>query len=82
VTFCDDVTVHYQSKWTDRDYTAARRGPWMLYAVDRHHFQRRIRKFEDNFSYIFTDYHRDMIRTLIDDFNMHDVSERLFVLSM
>jgi hypothetical protein len=80
VRFADDVTEHYQSRWSDRDYKVARRGPWMHYAADRHRFQRRIREFEDNFSYILTDYHRNLIRTLIDDFNMHDLSANLHVL--
>lgn len=62
VTFADVVTVRYQSTWSEADYRAARRGPWMTMAVDRHRFRRRIEKLSKILTPILTDEHRIRIR--------------------
>jgi len=65
VKFSPTVTVYFQTIWSDQDYRRARVGPWIYLAADRHRFQRRIRNFESEFGYIFTDIHREYMYDLI-----------------
>ena len=58
VTFCNRLTVYTPRDWSSDDYRAARKGPWMLFAVDRHRFLRRIKQTERNLGDIFSDSHR------------------------
>lgn len=62
VKFDDNVIVHHQTAWSDADYTAARRGPWMTAAVDRQRFQRRIRELSKTLDPILTEEHRLLAR--------------------
>ena len=62
VNFNNIVIVHYQRGWSDADYTAGRRGPWMHMAADRHRFKRRIRQLENILNPILTETHRQCIR--------------------
>ena len=54
----------------------------MYYAADRQRFKRRVNTFEQNFSYIFTDMHRDYICSLIRDFNVSDLTANINVLCL
>jgi hypothetical protein len=40
---------------------------WMQYAADRCRFKRHVYNFDRSFGYIFSDTHRNNIRTLIDE---------------
>jgi len=74
VTFSDKVMVHFQSGWSDRDYTNARKSKWIQYAADRARFRRYVHKFDCRFGYMFSDTHRSNIRRVIDEqFNVDDV---------
>lgn len=70
MTFKDTMLVYFQYGWSEREHTLARRGPWMYLAANRRRFERRIRDFNSNFAYIFTDIHRDHTLSLIDEFNL------------
>jgi len=82
VTFSPKVVVHFESEWTKKDYQRARIGPWMRLAADRHRFQKRIREFDSNFGYIFTDIHREYMYDLIQDFMLHVVNVDLNALNL
>ena len=58
VRFAKYGRMYFQTKWSERDYRNARRGPWIQLAADRHRFQRRINEFDSKFGYIFSDEHR------------------------
>ena len=72
--FSPNVVVHYETKWSKKDYRNARRGPWIHFAADRHRFQRRINEFDSDFGYIFTDIHREHVYDLIQEFNVNALS--------
>jgi len=74
--------MYFQTKWSEKDYQNARRGPWMHFAADRHRFQRRIGEFDSNFGYIFTDIHREHVCDLIREFNMNALIVDLNALNM
>ena len=59
VTFDKRITVYLLDYWAPELYRAARKGPWMQLAVDRHRFKRRIQLTEVALGNIFTDIHRD-----------------------
>ena len=80
--FDDNVTIRYQTEWSERDYREARRGHWMHYAADQARFNRRVYTFEHNFAYIFTDIHRDYICSLIRQFNIDDLTNVISMLSI
>ena len=59
VTFDKHITVYRLDYWAPEMYSAARKGPWLQLAVDRHRFKRRIQLTEVALGNIFTDIHRD-----------------------
>ena len=59
VTFDKCVTIFRFYDWAPEICRAARKGPWMQLAVDRHRFKRRIQMTEVVLGNIFTDNHRD-----------------------
>ena len=72
VTFNDIVIVHFQHRWSDREYRAARKGLWMHYAADRCRFNRYVKEFDKRYGHIFSDIHRERMRTLIDRYLLTD----------
>ena len=82
MTFARKAVVHYQSKWSEKDYKRARIGPWIQLAADRFRFQRRIKEFDSKFGYIFSDRHREYIHDLIEEFILHDMIVDLFKLKV
>ena len=58
-TFDKHITVFYFTDWSPEIYRAARQGPWMQLAVDRHRFKRRIQQTELVLGNIFTDVPRN-----------------------
>jgi len=70
VTFNKVVTVRFQERWSDREYRAARIGPWIHYAADRCRFNRFVHEFDRRYGYIFTDTHRAYMRELIDSYDI------------
>lgn len=71
--------MYFQTTWDEKDYQRARVGPWLHFAADRHRFQRRIREFDSQFGYIFTDIHREYIYDLIKEFNVNALTVDLDV---
>lgn len=62
VSFDNRVVVHTPTDWSPRTYSDARRGPWLLLAMERRVFLRRIRKTELALGYVFSDAHRERIQ--------------------
>lgn len=62
VKFDDSVNVFHQTGWSEDDYVSARRGPWMMYALDSHRFQRRINEASNIIDPVLDDNHRLIIR--------------------
>ena len=62
VNFAEKPIVYdFETDWSHADYKSARRGQWMLYAVDRYRFERRIQDFDRQYGFIFSDEHRNNI---------------------
>ena len=62
VKFAEKLIVYdFETNYSQSDYRAARRGPWMLFAVDRHRFRKRIQDFDRRYGFIFSDEHRNNI---------------------
>ena len=59
ISFDKHITVFRFNDWSPEVYRAARKGPWMQLAVDRHRFKRRIQQTELALGNIFTDNHRN-----------------------
>jgi len=74
VTFDNRVAVYFQNRWSDREYRAARIGPWTHYAADRCRFNRFVREFDRRYGHIFTDIHRARMRELIERFIVLELS--------
>jgi hypothetical protein len=62
VTFSDTVTMYTPTDWSPSVYRDARKGPWMLQAVDRRRFHRRIKQTEKALGDIFSEAHRDEVK--------------------
>ena len=82
VTFSPDVTMYFQTRWSDQDYRNARIGRWIFLAADRHRFQRRIHEFHNNFGYIFSDEHPSNLRSLIEFQSLNDLISSVESLSL
>ena len=62
VTFSNCITVHTPTDWPPGIYRKARKGPWMLHALDRRRFEHRIKETEIKLGDIFSDTHRNIVK--------------------
>ena len=82
VRFSPHVREYIETIWSEEDCRNARKGPWLHFAADRHRFMRRIRDFDDDFLYIFTDIHREHICDLLEEFNVNALVVNLNTLNL
>ena len=62
VTFSNCITVHTPMDWPPRIYRKARKGPWIIHALDRCRFEQRIKETEMKLGDIFSDTHRVKVK--------------------
>ena len=63
VSFDDDVTVYTPTDWPSDVYRNARIGPWLRMSQNRLRFRHRIHQTEALIGHVFTDSHRDYIKS-------------------
>jgi hypothetical protein len=69
VTFNDVLRVRLVLEDPPELYIAARKGHWMQCAVDRHRFERRIRRTDQLFDGMFCEEHRNNMWYYINKMN-------------
>jgi len=71
-TFSPTARTYFQTKWSQKNYEVA----------ESHCLPRRIRDFDTNFGYIFSDIHRKHVCSLIQEFNENAFIDDLNALNL